>query len=75
MGKIIINNKSKAGDAAACQIVSSIISDGRVSNYGKQYCYLTSAKVGNRRIVIASDLNAHSDKFTVLDDRHNYDNG
>lgn len=63
--KIIIENKSeKADDETALERVSKVISEGRVSNNNKQYCYLTVFDDG---ICVSASLNKESDKFVVWD--------
>lgn len=65
MGRIIINNRSELSDGVALGLVMRIIEGGRVSNDGKQYCYLTSFKIGETEYDVATDLRKGSDSFTV----------
>ena len=71
MGKIIINNVSKATDEQAIDIVLKVIRLGRISNNDKQYCYVSEGIVrdvtGEFRICIISSLNKNSDSFRVID--------
>lgn len=67
MGKIIIDNQSSKTDYEAIQAVLAVMSSGRVSNNGKQYCYYSRF---NNGIGVSSDLNAKSDKFTVINDKN-----
>jgi len=68
MSKIIIHNRSSASDKEIMQAVSTIVGEGRVSNYGKQYCYLVSLMIDGIRTHIVSDLNKSSDRFTAYDE-------
>ena len=67
MGKIIVNNKSSVSDDDILLYVSVIVGQGRISNNGKQYCYLVAKKIAGVEVHIVSDLNAKSDKFTAYD--------
>ncbi len=65
MSKIIIENISDVDDVKALDYVTQVIKGGRVSNYGKQYCYYSVTTDG---IGIASYLNKKSDRFVVAND-------
>jgi hypothetical protein len=65
MTKLIIDNRTDKTTDEILSYVATVINGGRVSNYGKQYCYATVFKDG---IVVYSDLNKKSDKLTVLYD-------
>ena len=71
MGRLIIDNKSSATDEQALDMVSRIISEGRVSNDGKQFCYFSTFTVTcddkDHRYFVSTGLNKASDKFTVID--------
>lgn len=70
MGKLIIDNRSETlTDQDACRLVMRVIDGGRISNDGKQYCYLTSFSFGltSQRHTVSTDLNKNSDRFIVLD--------
>ena len=41
MSKIIIENRSGVDDIGAIELVQKVMSAGRMSNEGKQYCYYT----------------------------------
>ena len=41
MSKIIIDNQSDLSDRDALVAIKDVIDRGRISNDGKQYCYLT----------------------------------
>lgn len=70
MSKIIIENRSNiVTDRMCLQMVSAVMKDGRVSNYGKQYCYGSTFTIGDEQVMVASSLNKKSDKFVI------YDNG
>ena len=68
MGKIIIDNRSSISDAAALNTVIRSIEAGRISNNGKQYCYVCVMETHEGTVQVASDLNKCSDKFTIVDE-------
>jgi len=70
MGKVIVDNRSSMDDAFAVGLALDVIRGGRVSNWGKQYCYLSFFELANtgKRIGVATDLNKCSDRFIVYDD-------
>lgn len=70
MGRIIINNRSDMSDADALIKVCSIISKGRVSNGGKQYCYLTSFRGKGNEYHVVTDLRKRSDSFTIYKEKN-----
>jgi hypothetical protein len=41
MSKVIIENRSGLKDEKAVELALGVIRGGRVSNFGKEYCYLT----------------------------------
>jgi|JI9StandDraft_2_1071091.scaffolds.fasta_scaffold280198_2 hypothetical protein len=65
MEKLIIRNESDLEIVDVLSVIKRIISNGRISNDGKQYCYLTSFSVGGKEYHAVSDLNEKSDRFTV----------
>ena len=69
MGKTIIENRSAVGDSVAINLVQRVISKGRISNNGKQYCYATVFRNPEQdgEIVVYTDLNKKSDRFVVSD--------
>lgn len=67
MGRIIINNKSSASDDTALALVIDCVRDGRVSNYGRQYCYASKYIYDGRNYLLTSALNHGSDSFTLQD--------
>lgn len=64
MSRIIIQNDSSLPDIRALDYVKAVMEMGRISNDGKQYCYLTTFGA-NGEIVVATDLNKKSDRFVV----------
>lgn len=65
MGNIIIKNKShRIDDVLALWYVQQVIEEGRVSDTGTAYCYLT---VFNTNIVVNAKRNKKSDTFLVYD--------
>jgi hypothetical protein len=45
MSKIIIKNQTEMDDISVLTLVQRVIKNGRISNNGKQYCYLTSFEI------------------------------
>lgn len=72
MNKLIINNQSDLDDLDALRLIELVVSEGRISNNGKQYCHATIAKVGGVEYAVYTDLNKMSDKFTIV--RYNGEN-
>lgn len=71
MTRIIINNSSDASDLETLEMVKEVVLSGRVSNQGKQYCYLTVFQLASRddktrHYSVASFLNKKSDVFVIL---------
>ena len=64
MSKIIIKNQTEMDDISVLTLVQSVIKNGRISNNGKQYCYLTSFEIENKEYHIVTDLRKCSDVFT-----------
>lgn len=62
MSKIIVQNDSNLSDGEALEYVITVIKQGRISNNGKQYCYVVTFKSG---ITVISTLNKKSDRFIV----------
>ena len=64
MSKIIIKNQTEIDDISVLTLVQRVIKNGRISNNGKQYCYLTCFNIDNKQYHIVTDLNRCSDVFT-----------
>jgi hypothetical protein len=64
VSKLIIQNDSTHNDAQALQYVMTVIRNGRISEDGKSYCYVTSFVDG---VVVGCMRNAQSDRFVVRD--------
>ena len=60
--KIIIENRTELSMIDILGYIAAVIELGRISNYGKQYCYATRFKKG---IMVYTDLNKRSDRFIV----------
>jgi hypothetical protein len=67
MEKLIINNKSELPMEQVLEIAQAIVRQGRMSNNGKQYCYLTSFVIDNVEYHATSDLNKCSDTLTIYE--------
>lgn len=66
MNKLIINNQSDLDDLNALKLIELVVSEGRISNNGKQYCYAIVAKAEGVEYAVYTDLNKMSDKFTII---------
>ena len=65
MAKLILQNDSDLHVDIFLDLVKQVLALGRISNDGKQYCYLSSFKVLDDEYHIVSDLNEKSDKLTL----------
>lgn len=68
MNKIIIDNKSDLSLSNALFLVQKVIEEGKVSNEGKQHCYLTAVTSNLGKHMVATMLNHKSEKFIVYND-------
>ena len=64
MSKFIIKNQTEIDDIYVLTLVKKVIADGRISNNGKQYCYLTSFEINKKEYHVVTDLRKCSDVFT-----------
>ena len=69
MSRLIIDNRSSMPMETALEYIIGIIERGRISNNGKQYCYLTVLRSCGTQF--ASGLTKTGDKFTIVD-AHGY---
>jgi len=65
MNKLIIDNKTELTDLDAITLVKTVISEGRISNNGKQYCYGTEITIKNKKYMVWTYLNKKSDRFVI----------
>ena len=65
MSKIIIKNQTDIDDISVLTLVQRVIKDGRISNNGTQYCYLTSFEIKSKEYHVVTNLRKCSDVFTV----------
>ena len=64
MSKLIIKNETTfLSDLEALTYVTEVVKGGRVSEYGKQYCFVTSWS--NGVVVIAQQTKKGTDTFIV----------
>lgn len=68
MTKIIIENRSSIRDVHCLSLVMQVMEQGRVSNDGKQYCFLSCFSSGDYAVQVSTDLNKCSDRFVIVDD-------
>lgn len=61
--KLILENRTDLPMVDFLRLAQEVVSMGRISNEGKQYCYLTSFKINQEEYVIVSDLNEKSDRL------------
>lgn len=62
--KLILENQTDLPMVDFLRLAQEVVSLGRISNNGKQYCYLNSFKINGQEYHIVSDLNEKSDKLT-----------
>jgi len=65
MGRIIIDNRSDLSDEKVLALVGNVIREGRISNNGKQYCYLTVFSLFGGKYQVLTNLNKSSDRFVI----------
>lgn len=68
--KLILENRSDLSMLDFLKLAQKVIESGRISNNGKQYCYLTAftiqgEKESEEEYHIISDLNEKSDKLIL----------
>jgi len=66
MSKIIIDNRSDLDIIKCLKLVASVIHMGRISNKGKQYCYLTVFEINGFNYQVSTDLRGKSDRFLII---------
>lgn len=71
MARIIIDNRSDLIDTDALQLVLNVMSEGRICNDGKQYCYLSVYHLVGGEYQVSTDLNKNSDRFVIVKERQN----
>ena len=69
MNKLIIDNRADLSDYEALELVQEVILGGRISNDGKQYCYLSSIVIENKKYMVSTDLNKKSDRFVITQEQ------
>lgn len=65
MNKLILENRSDLDMFEFMQLAMSVVAEGRVSNDGKQYGYLTVFFMRESKYHIVSELNEKSDKLIL----------
>lgn len=65
MDKLIIENRAGIPWQDVLRQVAGVVRQGRISNDGKQYCYVSTFRTPAGTIVVASYLNEHSDRLVV----------
>ena len=69
MSKIIIENRTKLTDTEALFAVLRVVSKGRISNNGKQYCYGSRITFNPKsKCMVYTELNKKSDRFIITND-------
>jgi hypothetical protein len=63
--KLILVNTTDLPMVDFLRLAQEVIKMGRISNYNKQYCYVTSFTADADEYHIVSDLNEKSDKLTL----------
>ena len=62
MEKLIIENRADIPMRVALVYAKKVVEEGRISNYGKNYCYVTVFKDGT---TVSSWKNKKSDRLVV----------
>tara|TARA_R110002073_G_scaffold331631_1_gene516574 strand:+ start:2670 stop:2888 length:219 start_codon:yes stop_codon:yes gene_type:complete len=70
MGKLIIRNESSLSDIQAIEIVGKVIEEGRISDNGKSYCYLSIYNLQPTKVAVSVRRNGKSDTFVLWDSKH-----
>lgn len=66
MSRLIIENRTDILTDYECMgYIKKVINMGRISNDGKQYCYLTVYHTPKGKIAVSTTLNKSSDKFVI----------
>lgn len=68
MEKIIIENRTEFKIETILPFIESVLKMGRISDNGKQYCYLSRFEEARGAIMVATDRNKQSDRFVVYRD-------
>ena len=63
MEKIIVENRTDRPMAEILELVASIVAQGRVSDSGRQYCYVSIFREG---LVITATRDRRSDRFVAF---------
>jgi hypothetical protein len=63
--KFIIKNMSELDELQCLKIVMGVVEMGRISNEGKQYCYVTTWTVNDKEYICSTGLNKKSDCFVI----------
>lgn len=64
--RVIINNRSDCDEITCVELVKHVISQGRISNEGKQYCYATT--FNNPKVIVWTSVNKTTDTFTIINE-------
>jgi hypothetical protein len=72
MQKIVIKNESDLSIIDAMRLVESVIKNGRISNDGKQYCYLSVFDCEGIEYHVTAGLNKLSDTFLVYKSKKSF---
>lgn len=66
MNKLIIDNRTKLTDLDALTLIKAVVSQGRISKDGKQYCYITAMVFEGSKYIVHAILNKKSDRFVIV---------
>jgi len=69
MNKLIIENRTGLSDLESIDLIKRVIGSGRISNDGKQYCYLSTTEVNGLSYAVSTDLNKKSDRFVIMNNK------
>jgi hypothetical protein len=66
MEKIILENRSDLSFDIFMYLVFDIIKEGKISNKGKQYCFMTTYDFLGKKYKIISQINKKSNKLILM---------
>jgi len=65
MEKLIVENRSNLDLKDAIILIKSVLDEGKISNEGKQHCYLTTFTFKGDKFSVHSILNKKSERLVI----------
>jgi hypothetical protein len=63
LSKLIIENRTNIAMEDVLALARNIVAMGRISNMGRQYCFLASYTIEGEEYHLVSDINKKSDRL------------